>query len=195
MIDLKKHKFCLMPWTHLTHHADGYFAPCCKVDSRLKHKGKFAKDLKEAWESEDLETMRKAFRANFKLPECKLCWEEEKAGKVSDRMARIKHISAQFGEERVFELIKSKSLDAPKSLDLKFSNLCNLKCRICSPSYSSQVAREYTKFGFDPGLIADYQKEKWQEGTANIEQFKRWLPHIDHIEKNDGAQIIKWLEE
>ena len=65
-------------------------------------------------------------------------------------------------------------------LDLKLSNVCNLKCRMCSPMTSSLFEKESKKH--DPDFDADpYWHQNKFLGTSNEKTFREWLPHIDKM--------------
>ena len=67
--------------------------------------------------------------------ECSICYEQEKAGAVSKRMQSNSRFAVHFGSQEATQATLS-SFDL-KFLDLRFSNVCNQKCRTCGPVFST----------------------------------------------------------
>jgi hypothetical protein len=78
-----------------------------------------------------------------KLDICKVCWEDEANGLESDRTMYDERYLA-FGSPKL-NVETGNVLGGPIDLDIRPSNLCNLKCRMCSPKYSSQLEKEVDK--------------------------------------------------
>jgi len=181
---------CIIPWTHLVHHTNGSYGACCKIDGKIEKGGKVVRNMREAWESDYLQDLRQKFLSNERPKECIRCWQEESCGKDSDRIKRLNFIRRSHGESYLSELVKSGS-PSPKSLDLKFNNLCNLKCRICDHLYSSKWLAEEVKHGsLGSQDYKDLGKIKWQAGSEDWKQFLAWLPSIDHIEIYGGEPLL-----
>lgn len=190
-------KLCIKPWTHLVQHTSGLFSPCCKIEELLQFEGRNAETLDEAWRSESLVNLRSEFLEGKKPSICHQCWREESAGLASDRILTNDRILRTKGEE-YFQSITSSKKPTPISLDLKISNICNLKCRICSVTYSSQILNEYANdLNIETeGMKVTYSKDRWSKNNNAIEVFKKWLPTIEYIEVYGGEPFLqKDLEE
>ena len=129
---------CMLPWISIEASPMGTARPCCLAREDITGIDLRTHSLQDAYKSEYMQQMRQQMRAGEKPATCKLCWDEEAAGIPSMRLMREnggkEHPYATF-----YHHIPRKS---PQTLDLKLSNLCNLKCRICNWRRSSQRAVE-----------------------------------------------------
>jgi len=134
--------FCVLPWVSLEASPIGTVRPCCLADDELIDNtgNKFSlltADFASIQNSQAMTQLREQFLDGKKPQTCRMCWNEERAGRTSKRMHtldRMKHmgISGEWTAE-------AKPL---MFLDLKLGNICNLKCRICGSWSSSQFATE-----------------------------------------------------
>ena len=136
--------FCILPWMHLATNASGNLRVCCNSTPGknfiTKEDGTPYKlnkdDLKEAWDSEVYQTIRKQMLDGERPEMCQRCFREEDAGVRSARQAW----NHKWQEDKEY------TLDAPfdvKYVDLRLGNLCNLKCRMCNPYASNQWVKEW----------------------------------------------------
>ena len=188
--------FCLYPFTHFQLDPDGRARPCCKYKvgdpTWQKDVPKLPEvNIGELWEQEDFQNVRDQFLKNERPAGCKACWDEEAAGIPSMRLTREnggkEHPHATF-----FHHIPRPY---PKSLDLKLSNLCNLKCRICTPFLSTQWMKEIIDLKVnDMGDVKTFTsnaREKFSENPSNDEILKQWAPTIDYLEFYGGEPLMQ----
>jgi MoaA/NifB/PqqE/SkfB family radical SAM enzyme len=178
----------------------GTARPCCLAREEItdENGSKFSlKDtpLETIYKSEYMQTLRRQFRAGDKPETCRLCWEEEAAGRDSKRIhsrVRLKELYQQVDWYN----------DCPDQLwfiDLKLGNICNLKCRICGSWSSSKWAAEemdYLPKGANKKEHIAYQwlkQGKWPEESPDFwENLKSLLPNIKYFEFTGGEP---WLIE
>ena len=131
-------KICPLPWNHLMIQQNGDFRLCCQTVAppfaRPTNEDGTVMNIKsntidDARNSELHNRVRSQMLAGEEPPECKLCWDEEKIGLNSKRMHMLK-------EYPIDKIIDINPLPL-KYIDIRFGNLCNLKCRSCGPSDSS----------------------------------------------------------
>ena len=79
---------------------------------------------------EYLQELRQALLNGEKHPGCNDCWKAEAAGGKSYRKA----FDANVWPEREVTTVKKRG---PKWVEIKFSNLCNIRCLTCHPICSS----------------------------------------------------------
>jgi MoaA/NifB/PqqE/SkfB family radical SAM enzyme len=81
-----------------------------------------------------------------------------------------------------------KYLDQPQlaTMDIKFNNTCNFKCRICSSVSSSLFAVEEHKFRGIPLITQD----NWSESAEFISQMISHLPNIHNIDMYGGEPFL-----
>jgi organic radical activating enzyme len=127
----------------------------------------------------EIKKARKEMKDGVKNEGCKYCWEIEKTTKHSDR-----HIQSSLIENRYEEIVKMDPIKddiIPSYLEVSFSNLCNLKCSYCFPSFSSRWENDLNKHGDfkNPGGI---QSKKHipliKNNNPFIEKFKMFFPDI-----------------
>ena len=182
----------MAPWAAISTDVNGSIRPCCRFEqphSQKEHKMPFMNDgtLEELWNSEPLQKLRKAFIDGEKPDECRQCWNEEKAGITSYRQSMNNLFEKYPWQNRRynFESVESPS---PFYIDLKLTNVCNLKCRMCSPMASSLIQKEQEKeYGFKGD---DYWHANKIVNTYNEESFKKWLPNIDYIVFTGGEPFV-----
>lgn len=188
--------FCLFPFTHFQLDPDGRARPCCKYkvgDAEWQQNVPKLPDVNidELWDQPEFQDLRSQFLNNEKPKGCKACWDEEAAGITSMRLMRenagLQHPFATF-----FHHIPNNS---PKTLDLKLSNLCNLKCRICTPFLSTQWMKEIKDLELTNTELYDTfvnnSKEKFSENPENEEILKKWAPTIDFMEFYGGEPLMQ----
>lgn len=182
-------KFCVIPWISITSDNKGLVRPCCKFAEKDKQDEYQTPSLKDhsyadIWNGPEFQKIRQAFLDGKEIPECSSCWNEEVAGHTSYRQTYNK----QYGHIANTESIIA---EAPKVIDLKLSNVCNFKCRMCDYTHSSLILKEDKKYrGYEVGDEKYYLSNKILE-TENQETFlDEWLPHMLRIEFTGGEPFV-----
>lgn len=174
--------FCIAPFIQQYVGVNGEVMPCCVSAHHLDEALGNLKDgdtLETAWNSERSRALRQRMVNGEKSTMCSVCYDWEDVGKESSRQI----INRQFAHhlKLVQELAPDGSLphDRVVYLDIRLSNLCNFKCRICSPYFSSSWHADARKMGrLDP------QYEKRVYPAEDLEAFlDQVLPLLDGIEK------------
>ena len=128
--------FCPAPWTHLYYHVDGP-SPCHMIRANN------GISPKEYLESDWLKNIKQNF-INKKIPqECNGCKMREDQGLKSTRGA-FWNGYYNLGKEPELDL-SQYTIDSQSKInriELRFSNLCNFKCRMCDETSSSEIAKE-----------------------------------------------------
>jgi radical SAM protein with 4Fe4S-binding SPASM domain len=167
---------CIYPWIHIYANPDGSVLPCCVADHRKPLGNLRSQTLKEVWNSDAYKTMRQKMLAGEKCEECSGCYQAEERGVESVRQSRNKEY------KRFFDLIDNTNDDGSldemslRHFDIRWSNICNFKCRSCSSTYSSTWAQEDISQGQKKSvyIIAG--------GESNDEVYDQFLPHLKNIE-------------
>jgi len=186
---------CALPWQNLSLDVDGSSRPCCKFahhDPASPYQMANLKDapLDEVWNSEGMRKLRADLRAGLRPDECSTCWDEEAAGIASLRQTwGYRGLSSEPDYDEA-------APEHPVALDLKLTNACNLKCRICGPVASSLWLREEQELAgedLDPYLAANrtyFLSNKITRQAANASVFADWLPHLEHVELTGGEPML-----
>lgn len=186
---------CMLPWVSIEASPTGSARPCCLAREGIPGIDLRKDTLEDAYKSVYMQDMRKQFRAGEKPATCKLCWDEEAAGRASKR------INSQSRLKEMYQAVDWYN-DTPDQLwfvDLKLGNICNLKCRICGSWSSSKWAAEemdYLPKGVNKKEHIAYtwlKQGKWPEESPGFwENLKTLLPHIKYFEFTGGEP---WLIE
>lgn len=135
--------YCYAPFVHMYVHDKEGNRLCCVSKESPKSNTKQDFDLKSRWQSDYYKNYRKLFTEEDTHDNppavCQRCIDNESAGVYSDRL-----MINDFYKDKELELSieTGTQLGSPLDIDLRASNLCNLKCRMCSPYSSSQLNKE-----------------------------------------------------
>jgi len=168
--------FCILPWIHIYANPDGSVLPCC-IGEHHQHMGNVRlQTLEEVWNGEKYKTMRKKMLAGEKCSECTACYKSEDAGVVSMRQSNMNRFKQHI------PLADNTNTDGSvkmtlKYFDVRWSNICNFKCRSCSSTYSSSWATEDNARGYEKRVFI------FAGGNNNDELYDQFLPHFADIEE------------
>jgi radical SAM protein with 4Fe4S-binding SPASM domain len=183
-----KNNFCVIPWVSITSDNAGLVRPCCKFAEKDKQREYSTGSLKdntyeEIWNGTDFRKIRQAFIDNKQIPECSSCWNEEAAGLRSYRNTYNK----SFLEDREYGLVA----DPPKVVDLKLSNVCNFKCRMCNYEYSSLILKEdKIHRGYKVSDESYYLSNKILDTDNESYFFDNIVPNLVQIEFTGGEPFV-----
>ena len=134
--------FCIMPFIHMNLKPKGYVSACWRNHDLLGHYGE--EKLKDIWNNENFQQIRKDLMSGIKHHGCKSCWDMEDAKTQSTRQ----QCNEQYSDiiPSVIETVNDGTLPMNvKTIELRFGNVCDLRCRHCSSIYSSTWAVAYNK--------------------------------------------------
>lgn len=128
--------FCVKPWVHCHVTTAGEVRACCM--SRVRFGNLKQTPLAEIWTGEAIRRFRMAHLSGARVEGCERCYAPEDAGAFSMRQ----DANQQFAR-RASEWVSTTD-DAgysphsrPIDYDIRFSNICNFRCRTCNHSLSS----------------------------------------------------------
>jgi len=178
---LKKSKtFCMLPWIHLHAYPTGEVWPCCAAE----HDGMKAKplgnarqnNLEEIWNSPRMQELRTRLLNDETDPYCVRCYERESSGFRSDRQSSNKHHGHQIHK---INLVKPDF--RMTYWDIRFSNLCNLRCRSCGHIFSSQWYADQARLAGP-----DWKQRNTAlnyAGRTETDMWEQLIPHLDYVEQ------------
>lgn len=153
--NLVKHgkHFCVLPWVHFHSWPDGRVMPCCIADSNKPVANiNNNESVIQMMNSEDYKKMRTQMLNDEPVEACKRCYDLELMGTWTMRQSHNK----RRGLEYVKDISETTKDDGEitefkmKYMDLRFSSICNMKCRSCGPGCSSLWAQEFVdRMGVD----------------------------------------------
>jgi radical SAM protein with 4Fe4S-binding SPASM domain len=138
MSDLKSSKhFCMMPWVHMHLWPAGHTYPCCMSDPQLPVGNTQSQSLQEIWNGPEMRQLRVNMLSDKPSPECRRCYELEESGMSTLRTGSLTNYDHHWDKVLATDDNGDAGTVNMAYLDIRFSNLCNLKCRSCGPQFSS----------------------------------------------------------
>lgn len=189
----KSEVFCMAPWIQLHAQTNGKVAPCCMSSV---HSGNELGDLRQnpkledAWNSENMKQLRLNMMNGKKSSICTHCYDYEKVGKFSERKQYNKDYKRHFS--KVTATLKDGSLeglDVPL-IDIRFSNKCNYKCRICDSVYSSLWYEEEMKTGKTPGLPSTKEMKVSGDDAKFWDSYAQFMPKVKRLHFAGGEPLF-----
>lgn len=167
--------FCIYPWIHLHAYPTGEAYPCCHAEMKPGIVGNCRTNtLEEIWRDQPMQKLREDMLTETPHPACTRCYEQEASGFFSGRKSANKHHGHHIKklETNPFEMTY---------WDIRFSNLCNLKCRSCGHIFSSQWYQDQAKLAGgdwkDRNTVLNYA------GRTETDMWTQLEPHLDYVEQ------------
>ena len=167
--------FCIYPWIHLHAYPTGEAYPCCHAEMGVGQVGNCRKNtLEEIWRDQPMAQLRKDMLSETANAACGRCYEQEASGFFSGRKSANKHHGHHVKklESNPFEMTY---------WDIRFSNLCNLKCRSCGHIFSSQWYQDQAKLAGgdwkERNTVLNYA------GRTETDMWSQLEPHLDYVEQ------------
>jgi sulfatase maturation enzyme AslB (radical SAM superfamily) len=180
--------FCMLPWIHLHGWPDGRAYPCCLGKGEYPVGNFKEKTMREIWNDTDMREMRVNMLADKPCKQCGDCYEQENAGFASMRNNSNKNFGNFISE--IDATRPDGSLPDMKLhyWDVRFSNICNLKCRSCGSIFSSRWYDDDVKLWgkeLRPRVqfAGRHDEDIW-------EQMQEQIPHLAQIYFAGGEPLI-----
>ena len=166
--------FCIYPWIHLHAYPTGEAYPCCHSEMKFPVGNCRTQTLEEIWKDSPMQQLRADMLSETSNPACGRCYEQEQSGFFSGRKSANKHHGHQIKklDDNPFEITY---------WDIRFSNLCNLKCRSCGHIFSSQWYQDQAKLA--GGDWKDRNQVLNYAGRTETDMWEQLLPHMDYVEQ------------
>jgi MoaA/NifB/PqqE/SkfB family radical SAM enzyme len=184
--------FCMAPWIQLHAQTNGDVGPCCMAN--MEEGNAIANlntnaDIRAAWNAEAMMRLRQNMLKGKESAICKNCYAYEKVGRYSERTQYNSLYKAYYG--RVLNT-SPQGYVAEQSIpliDIRFSNRCNYKCRICSSEYSSLWHEEELRL--DPNA-KPYPKGLKMAADENLfwQSFETLLPDVKRLHFAGGEPLV-----
>jgi len=166
--------FCIYPWIHLHAYPTGEAYPCCHSEMKYPVGNCRSSTLEEIWKDQPMQQLRADMLNETPNAACGRCYEQEQSGFFSGRKSANKHHGHHIKklDKNPFEMTY---------WDIRFSNLCNLKCRSCGHIFSSQWYQDQVKLA--GGDWKDRNRVLNYAGRTETDMWEQLLPHIDYVEQ------------
>ena len=168
--------FCMLPWVHIHGWSDGNAYPCCMSDPDEPIGNLRDNTLEEVWNNKAYRTMRLNMLNDRPSKECVKCYEKERNGFYSLRNESNRNFA--YSIKDMSTTPDGSSPPNPIYWDVRFTNLCNFKCRMCGPAFSSNWVNEYNAM-YGP---SDIEKISYTRGNKQL-NWEMIEPYIDNLHK------------
>jgi sulfatase maturation enzyme AslB (radical SAM superfamily) len=196
--------WCVLPWIHLFACEEGFLRPCCMAleDRDIVNRDSNGepyvvyglKGIEEAWNSEFMRSLRRDMMAGERPPVCSRCFRDEDLGIRSYRL-----MSNDMFRSHVAEALENTSDDGTspseliRSVDLRLGNLCNLRCRMCSPISTKALIHEWADLhgiARDNPELERLRKLDWFAQDDFWLTFQKYVPHIERLHFAGGEPLL-----
>ncbi len=179
-----------MPFLHLHISSNGEAKACCVANIPFGNINDQTKD--EIWNGESINKLRYQFKKGITDKRCANCQKLEQSGGKSLR-------------QETFEKFDYSKLDEipsePIYFDIRFSNVCNFKCRTCWHGASSKWFSDAKALGSTVGQkaiiknINDFEDfiNLWGEALGNAEEF--YFAGGEPLVTEEHYLLLNWLIE
>jgi len=124
---------CILPYIHLYTEPKGEMKPCCIADGFDEPINLKKMSIEDGFNSPQMKQLRKDMGEGKRNKACDVCYKREDATGTSPR--------AMFNANTLWQMPEVKEdFSVPtdfQHIDIRFSNLCNFKCRMCNHDFSS----------------------------------------------------------
>jgi radical SAM protein with 4Fe4S-binding SPASM domain len=186
---LDKNIICMMPWIHAHIWPSGDVYPCCMSDSKEIFGNTNMNTIEEIVNNDKFKKIRLEMIGGTKPSACSRCYElEETADSWTLRKNSLRQYYDRHGES-----IKNTNSDGSINdfkmvyMDIRFSNLCNMKCRSCGPSLSSSWYEDSKLLGGATG------HPKFLDVSSNpnfMADLKQYLDDVEEVYFAGGEALI-----
>ncbi len=180
--------FCALPWLHIHPFPSGKVFPCCVSNKRMPIGDLNKNSLDEIIHSPEMNEVRSKMMKGEYVDSCmQYCIAHENNSKEDSKRKTINN----FYEKSIPELIELTNEDGSfknpndfkmRHLNIRFSNLCNFKCRSCYSELSSLILQEE-----DPTKKVIHINEISPDIMSDI---YKYLPDVDLIHFAGGETLL-----
>lgn len=175
-------KFCIVPWTQIEIGPSGSVRPCCEYESYMGSINNRDSSIIDIWNNDLFKNLRQDYLNGIDPKGCAKCKQSEDVGITSRRQYENKRYSHLHGKA------SSVNADTPAMIDVKFGNICNIKCRICS-SKNSHVWKKDEKELFGITTLDDVS-QNWTDIDSNWEELSNFIDNLEVLYISGGEPLL-----
>jgi len=154
---------CLMPWIHLYVDTNGNAKACCNTS--ITYGNVNNESIESIWNGESIKNFRKNLLEGKKDKRCAACFKREAVNKSSIRTETLDKYKPYLKWLQKTSTDGTCKHSKPVYLDIRYSNVCNLKCRTCwhgaSSSWFNDAKLLKSNFGDKAIIKATPENEKF----------------------------------
>jgi MoaA/NifB/PqqE/SkfB family radical SAM enzyme len=174
----KSETFCMFPWVHFMTTPKGDVFPCCVgVTETPMTTLTPSSTFETIINSDNFKKLRRDMLSETKNSTCTHCYNTEKYTEGSWRSFG----NSNFGSN-IDEVLLNTKEDGTvnnfkmKYYDIRFNNICNFKCRMCGPDYSTLWAQE------ENNRLKPYHQIPVYNLSKTTKLLSEFLSHVDDVE-------------
>jgi radical SAM protein with 4Fe4S-binding SPASM domain len=181
---LESNSFCMLPWVHMHAYPDGRVYPCCLADYWHPLGDLRKDDMVTVWNQAAYKELRTNMLSNQPSKQCNKCYEQEESGFFSMRYDANRNYGHHIAEvEQTREDGEHPEFNI-RYWDVRFSNLCNFRCRTCGPIFSSNWYNDHIKiYNTKPDVLGRPMNSVEYAGKNESDVWEQMQPHIPHLEQ------------
>jgi len=186
--------FCMLPWMHMHAFPDGRVYPCCLAEY-FHPVGDLRKNtMREVWNQPKYKAMRINMLADRPCVECTKCYEQERHGAFSMRNDANRNYGHMIKEVNQTQADGTHDEFKIRYWDVRFSNLCNFRCRSCGPIFSSNWYNDHVKlYNRKPDVLGrDMDRVEYAAGDEDSmeRQMVEHVPYLEQVYFAGGEPLI-----
>ena len=186
--------FCMLPWVHMHAFPDGRVYPCCLADYWHPVGDLRKNTMREVWNQDKYKAMRVNMLADKPCKECTKCYEQEKHGAFSMRNDANRNYGHLIGEIANTQPDGTNEEFKIRYWDVRFSNLCNFRCRSCGPICSRNWYNDHVKlYNRKPDVLGrDMERVEYAAGDEDAmeRQMVEHVPYLEQVYFAGGEPLI-----
>lgn len=181
--------FCLMPFLHFHVGERGSTKACCVGNIPFGNIND--QSFEEIWSGDTIKELRAKFLKGEPDNRCRVCLDLEEGGAKSLRQETFEK----------FPDYKIESSPRPKYFDIRFSNVCNFRCRTCWHGASSKWFEDSKSLGTNIGSkaiienIKDYDRFISELGPDLLNADEIYFAGGEPLVTEEHYKLISWLVE
>ena len=165
--------WCPVPWTSFSINNNGDYRMCVQANTHRASRGTMRDEhgvamradthsLAETRNCSMLKDVRSKMLQGERSEVCQRCNKEDDVGQQSRRRLDVRRLHERFDFEDSLKVTQPDgTIDIENTpmfeADIRFSNLCNLVCRMCNPTESTQWYKEHKNLVLDRFKSGDYR--------------------------------------
>jgi hypothetical protein len=201
--------FCPLPWVHFYTEPNGTVSLCCVANPPLMGEDNRPLSIqrrtpRDIWQSPAFRAARRQMASGEAVNFCTYCYQNEENNVPSYRQFALSEFREVQGRPIAEIVAESAARDwtaeDPVYVDLRLGNLCNLKCRMCHPDFSSQIERDPVHAGWrrgdrDTSVLDlshrfDDNLEHWSESLQLIDELAEFTEAVEFIQLAGGEPTL-----
>lgn len=180
--------FCLAPWVHIHSLPNGNVQPCCIWDYQVHRNNpeRFGNintfsSIEKLMNGDEFKELRKKFLNGEKEDGCTRCYDRSLHSPADTDSSIRTWMNRFFKSDDIIDNVLDTNLDGSvnefkiRYLDIRFGNICNLKCRMCGHSLSSSWYEEQIEIYGSKGV------DKGEGKFIHSDCFDKILPYLPYV--------------